>query len=198
MPSWQWCSSIFQFRILWVLLLASPCKCLSWDFLHVLLILFSCHLSIQLYCDVLSFSILYSKIILLFLLPVADLSFCILYLPICWMFFRYLGMSCFVCIFWPCLGIFLNLNSSTNIFWFIYSICVVWLVRCCHFFLFIGFLYHPPYALLNVYSYKSINIIFLGVTLCTYLPNPSARAGYDTRSIFMRSSTGLNSEFSFS
>ena len=32
----------------------------------------------------------------------------------------------------------------------------------------------------------------------SYLPNPSARAGYDTRSIFKRSFTGLNSEFSFS
>ena len=31
-----------------------------------------------------------------------------------------------------------------------------------------------------------------------YLPNPSARAGYDTRSIFKRSLTGFNSEFSFS
>ena len=31
----------------------------------------------------------------------------------------------------------------------------------------------------------------------SYLPNPSARAGYDTRSIFKRSLTGLNSEFSF-
>ena len=31
-----------------------------------------------------------------------------------------------------------------------------------------------------------------------YLPNPSARAGYDTRSIFKRSLTGLKSEFSFS
>ena len=31
-----------------------------------------------------------------------------------------------------------------------------------------------------------------------YLPNPSTRAGYDTRSIFKRSLTGLNSEFSFS
>ena len=30
------------------------------------------------------------------------------------------------------------------------------------------------------------------------LPNPSARAGYDTRSIFKQSLTGLNSEFSFS
>ena len=31
----------------------------------------------------------------------------------------------------------------------------------------------------------------------SYLPNPSARAGYDTRSIFKRCLTGLNSEFSF-
>ena len=29
----------------------------------------------------------------------------------------------------------------------------------------------------------------------TYLPNPSARAGYDTRSIFKRSLTGLKSDF---
>ena len=32
----------------------------------------------------------------------------------------------------------------------------------------------------------------------SYLPNPSARVGYDTRSIFKRSLTDLNSEFSFS
>ena len=32
----------------------------------------------------------------------------------------------------------------------------------------------------------------------SYLPNPSTRAGYDTRSIFKWSLTGLNSEFSFS
>ena len=31
-----------------------------------------------------------------------------------------------------------------------------------------------------------------------YLPKPSARAGHDTRSIYMRSLTGFNSEFSFS
>ena len=34
--------------------------------------------------------------------------------------------------------------------------------------------------------------------LYTLFTNPSARAGYDTRSIFKRSLTGLNSEFSFS
>ena len=32
----------------------------------------------------------------------------------------------------------------------------------------------------------------------SYLSNPSTRAGYDTRSIFKQSLTGLNSEFSFS
>ena len=34
--------------------------------------------------------------------------------------------------------------------------------------------------------------------IISYLPNPSTRAGYDTRSAFKRSLTGLNSEFSFS
>ena len=33
---------------------------------------------------------------------------------------------------------------------------------------------------------------------CILFTNPSARAGYDTRSIFKRSLTGFNSEFSFS
>ena len=34
--------------------------------------------------------------------------------------------------------------------------------------------------------------------LLSYLPNPPALAGYDTRSIFKRSLTGLNSDISFS
>ena len=37
--------------------------------------------------------------------------------------------------------------------------------------------------------------VFYGISTFT---NPSARAGYDTRSIFKRSLTGLNSEFSIS
>ena len=43
-------------------------------------------------------------------------------------------------------------------------------------------------------------ILFRQFVSCiyTYLPNPSTRAGYDTRSISKRSLTGLNSEFSFS
>ena len=41
-------------------------------------------------------------------------------------------------------------------------------------------------------------IIDYFLSINPYLPNPSTRAGYDTRSIFKRSLTGLNSEFSFS
>ena len=39
---------------------------------------------------------------------------------------------------------------------------------------------------------------FLAGIRWSYLPNPSARVGYDTKSIFKQSLTGLNSEFSFS
>ena len=38
----------------------------------------------------------------------------------------------------------------------------------------------------------------LTANLFIIFTNPSASAGYDTRSIFKRSLTGLNSEFSFS
>ena len=38
----------------------------------------------------------------------------------------------------------------------------------------------------------------LAPNLLILFTNPSARAGYNTRSIFKRSLTGLNSEFSFS
>ena len=45
--------------------------------------------------------------------------------------------------------------------------------------------------------------IYICVCVCVHIyiyiyTNPSTRAGYDTRSIFKRSLTGLNSEFSFS
>ena len=45
---------------------------------------------------------------------------------------------------------------------------------------------------------KGMNPLIPPLAKGYYLPNPSARAGYDTRSIFKRSLTGLNSEFSFS
>ena len=45
------------------------------------------------------------------------------------------------------------------------------------------------------YSIIIIDSVYISKVLFT---NPSARAGYDTRSIFKQSLTGLNSEFSFS
>ena len=47
------------------------------------------------------------------------------------------------------------------------------------------------------FATSSIEFSFNNI-MYPYLPNPSARAGYDTRSIFKRSLTGLNSELSFS
>ena len=47
----------------------------------------------------------------------------------------------------------------------------------------------------RVFGHRLLGIIW---HIISYLPNSSARAGYDTRSIFKRSLTGLNSEFSFS
>ena len=49
----------------------------------------------------------------------------------------------------------------------------------------------------RVFEYEWQRIVGYADKL-SYLPNPSARAGYDTRSIFKRSLTGFNSEFSFS
>ena len=47
-------------------------------------------------------------------------------------------------------------------------------------------------------QYKLLTCAMGKPLVWSYLTNPSARAGYDTRSIFKRSLTGLNSEFSFS
>ena len=49
--------------------------------------------------------------------------------------------------------------------------------------------------ILPSFGLNNTTTIFLPMILFT---NPSARAGYDTRSNFKRSLTGLNSEFSFS
>ena len=45
------------------------------------------------------------------------------------------------------------------------------------------------------HDYTGVGQTFRNIIIFT---NPSARAGYDTRSIFKQSLTGLNSEFSFS
>ena len=50
----------------------------------------------------------------------------------------------------------------------------------------------------HVESYQKLKKWYLIPPCLILFTNPSARAGYDTRSIFKRSLTGLNSEFSFS
>ena len=60
--------------------------------------------------------------------------------------------------------------------------------------------YLPPF--LGIYYFNALILLNQVLHLCCFyhiiFTNPSARAGYDTRSIFKRSLTGLNSEFSFS
>ena len=53
-------------------------------------------------------------------------------------------------------------------------------------------LYAPVSWLMARFKVNMLNYLMILYT------NPSARAGYDTRSIFKRSLTGFNSEFSFS
>ena len=45
---------------------------------------------------------------------------------------------------------------------------------------------------------EETSLIIMDTSEEVLFTNPSARAGYDTRSVFKRSLTGLNSEFSFS
>ena len=49
-----------------------------------------------------------------------------------------------------------------------------------------------------IYTEREIDLCMNGRVHIYIFTNPSARTGYDTRSIFKRSLTGLNSEFSFS
>ena len=73
---------------------------------RVLVIIFSCYLSIQPFSYIFSICIFYSKIVLLSLHLVVGMSSCILHLLVGRIFFQHFGMSCFVCISWPYLGIF--------------------------------------------------------------------------------------------
>ena len=54
------------------------------------------------------------------------------------------------------------------------------------------------YTFYTTESIKSFGFVWFSFIAYPYLPNPPVRAWYDTRSIFKRSLTGLNSEFSFS
>ena len=55
-----------------------------------------------------------------------------------------------------------------------------------------------PYKISTEVSPSKLSLVSMKHPFYPYSPNPSARAGYDTRSIFKRRLTGFNSEFSFS
>ena len=59
-------------------------------------------------------------------------------------------------------------------------------------YIYLIYTYKEHLVLSNPFSSKA-----MGSSMVLFT-DPSARAGYDTRSIFKRSLTGLNSEFSFS
>ena len=66
----------FNLVFSWALFFVSPSLCPPWDCLQVLVILFSSYKSIRYFSYVLSVPIFYSKIVLLPLHPVFDLSLC--------------------------------------------------------------------------------------------------------------------------
>ena len=57
---------------------------------------------------------------------------------------------------------------------------------------------HPPCARVNTWTQLTHALTKPCTKRKVLFTNPSARAGYDTRSVLKRSLTGLNSEFSFS
>ena len=80
----------------WILLLGSLGVYSPRTLLQVLLILFSCYLSIQHFLCVLSFFIFTPKLFGFFLPSVVDLSLRTPHLPVNWILFRYFGMSCLI------------------------------------------------------------------------------------------------------
>ena len=61
---------------------------------------------------------------------------------------------------------------------------------------FCNILVHARYHMTK--AVQAVKVPIAVNSIVVLFTNPSARAGYDTRSIFKRSLTGLNSEFSFS
>ena len=113
------------------------------------------------------------------------------------------------------------LAERTHHYWFLWKRC-----HCKQYFLlptpsenftlfivnFINMLYHWYWVIfiyeysklyIYIYIYIYINLFLIVSKFCKIweviiFSNPSTQAGYDTRSIFKQSLTGLNSEFSFS
>ena len=83
-----------------------------------------------------------------------------------------------------------NIQYKQNIFWkrYIYSPNPE----------VVSFSQRLVHKLIHQFIVKVLGFSILAVYSLVLFTNPSARAGYDTRSVFKQSLTGLNSEFSFS
>ena len=121
--------------------------------LQVILTLSPCSLSIRLFCYVLLVAIFYSKIVQLLLHLIVGMFLCHLLQFVGRVFFRCFGMSCFVCIIFPFLEIFLILLSFASTFWFISSTYIL-------FFFFFALLF--PFCL-NIFQRFSFVLSFLPI-----------------------------------
>ena len=89
-----------------------------------------------------------------------------------------------------------------ELFMCFFHICVC-IYICMHIFKMTNDTYSNTHTCVYIQTYIFLNAYYTHTLIYTYtmyilFTNPSVRAGYDTRSIFKRSLTGLNSEFSFS
>ena len=146
--------------------LVSPGVCSLWDFLRVFAILFSCYLSIQPLCYVLSVSISFSNFFFHFQ-SLFDLSFCFLHRLIDIIFFRYIWRSNFNYIALTLSCYLLSLSSFVNIFWFISSSSIGSLVCCC---LFRSFKSIGPLCIFPSLVFSLVSVVSLFVLLASF-PN---------------------------
>ena len=128
------------------------------------------------------------------------------------LFFSYISISVYLLLLVVCF----NLLSFSYLSLSVYSHLSIHLSVCMYVCMYVCLLCRVVSMFISINCNMFIPTIYLGyftsITLLiylsihrsiyifmnTYLPKPSARAGYDTRSIFKWSLTGLNPEFSFS
>ena len=179
--------AVFQFDIFLVLVWINRSVFPLSDLLWVILILLSCCLFIRLF-------VIFSW--LPYFSP-KSFGFSCIRLLVCFrvyspnllkdFFFAVLESPDLSVSFYLCRSLF-NLPSFAITFWFISSSCIV--IFSCVAFSFLS-------SVFLVLKFLLVFVNFLSVVPILFT-HPSARAGYDTRSIFKRSLTGLNSELSFS
>ena len=117
------------------------------------------------------------------------------------LFLWFAGTSiCWLVYFYSIFVIRWGLSDDVFVFWsfkigeqFV-GLFFTWTVSLYVLFVFIWLNFWDEAFMCNILCVIFRTVVFIFIIFT----NPSARAGYDTRSIFKRSLTGLNSEFSFS